>query len=379
VGYESQRKVIYLLVYRFFDFEGKGITFGGLQNYTKTLVQLFESKGYRCTILQKALFPFEVPFGIFSKVVGVKGSSRAWDNQIFNIRAHKKIPNGAPVVYVSMELAFPKTRHLSVGIHHGIYWDGEYGRLKLYYIRYLMKRVIARVGYTVSVDTNVINWCRSTWPWKDLSKNITYVPNFVDPVLYDAETKPIFPQPRSGQHSILFPRRAEWRRGIQLFVEAAQMLRESGIDAVYYYAVGSGYKIAELQKEIETKGLAEVSFVKTLSYEQMPAAYKQADIVIIPTICGEGTSLSCIEAMFCSRPVVVTNVGGLGNLVIPNYNGMMVSPNAVELSEAVRFLCMNRHVAKRLGANAREVAESALTKSIWGKKIWTILKRELCL
>jgi glycosyltransferase involved in cell wall biosynthesis len=376
---ETQGKIVYLVVYRFFDFEGKEITFGGMQHYTKALVELLESEGFSCVILQKALFNFEVPFGKNSKVIGVKSSPRAWDDPIFNMRAHKKIPKDAPVIYISIQLALPCTRPRSVGIHHGIYWDGEYGRLKLYYIRHIMKKVISRVCHTISVDTNVINWCRSTWPWKNLWKKMTYIPNFVEPRLYDGEISPVFPQPGPGQQAILFPRRAEWRRGIQLFVEVAQMLRESGVDAIYYYAVGSGYKIAELQKEIEKRGLADVSFIKTLSYEQMHAAYKQADIVVIPTICGEGTSLSCVEAMYCSKPVVVTDVGGLANLVIPNYNGLMVSPDSTQLFEAIRVLCEDKELAQRLGAKGRDIAQAALTKSAWRKKIWTILKQKLCL
>ncbi|MEW6723987.1 MAG: glycosyltransferase family 4 protein [Bacillota bacterium] len=50
-------------------------------------------------------------------------------------------------------------------------------------------------------------------------------------------------------------------------------------------------------------------FYGTHSLEQMPRVYRRGDVVAIPTVSCEGTSLSCLEAMGYGRPVVTSNAG----------------------------------------------------------------------
>jgi glycosyltransferase involved in cell wall biosynthesis len=89
------------------------------------------------------------------------------------------------------------------------------------------------------------------------------------------------------------------------------------------------------------------------SFEEMQQYYSRADIVIIPTIASEGTSLSCIEAFACGCAVVATNVGGLCNLVVDNYNGLIVNPNPKDISEATTRLIDDKELRLKLVRNAK--------------------------
>jgi len=78
--------------------------------------------------------------------------------------------------------------------------------------------------------------------------------------------------------------------------------------------------------------------IRPIEPRDMPAEYEKAHIIAVPTIFSDGTSLSCIEGMLHGCVPVVTDVGGLANLVIPEYNALIVRPCYKELLNATRYL-----------------------------------------
>jgi len=54
------------------------------------------------------------------------------------------------------------------------------------------------------------------------------------------------------------------------------------------------------------------------------------DILAAPSRYGEGASLTIIQAMFASKPVVATDVGGNRELVTHNETGYIVPSNDIE-------------------------------------------------
>src|SRR5262249_58036042 len=73
----------------------------------------------------------------------------------------------------------------------------------------------------------------------------------------------------------------------------------------------------------------------SLPPERMAEAYREADIVLLPTVAAEGTSLSCLEAQACGKAVVATHVGGLADLVVSEHNGLLIEPAAPALLAAL--------------------------------------------
>lgn len=90
-------------------------------------------------------------------------------------------------------------------------------------------------------------------------------------------------------------------------------------------------------------------------------AYHAADVVALSSI-SEGFPYVAIEAMMCGRPVVATQVGGVGEAV--GDFGRMVDPRAPEeLGDAITELLVDVPLRRRLGQGARERALRLFTLS----------------
>lgn len=94
---------------------------------------------------------------------------------------------------------------------------------------------------------------------------------------------------------------------------------------------------------------------------------KAADIFVYPSIHPEGRSLSVLEAMSSSLPVVVSDIGGLKEIVTDKVNGFLVEKeNPEKLSEAIEKLINDKPLRDELGKEGRkEVIEKySLTLSV---------------
>jgi glycosyltransferase involved in cell wall biosynthesis len=80
--------------------------------------------------------------------------------------------------------------------------------------------------------------------------------------------------------------------------------------------------------------------------------YSAADIFLLTSAFGEGTSLALVEAMACSLPSVVTDVGGNGTIV--GDAGLVVPPGDVTAAQrAVMHLARDNRLRDAMGETAR--------------------------
>ena len=72
---------------------------------------------------------------------------------------------------------------------------------------------------------------------------------------------------------------------------------------------------------------AQVTFTSWI--KDIDQAYPGLDIVAMTSL-NEGTPVSLIEAQAANKPIVTTNVGGIGNIVIPNKTALLTKNNCVD-------------------------------------------------
>ena len=119
----------------------------------------------------------------------------------------------------------------------------------------------------------------------------------------------------AGRPIVLAVRRLMRRMGLGELIAATALIRERIPDVLVLIA-GSGPVAAELRAQIETLGL--VDNVRLLGFvpdDDLPSAYRAADLTVVPTVALEGFGLIVPESLAAGTPVLVTPIGGLPEAV----------------------------------------------------------------
>jgi glycosyltransferase involved in cell wall biosynthesis len=103
--------------------------------------------------------------------------------------------------------------------------------------------------------------------------------------------------------------------------------------------------------------------------EDSIAIHLEHDIAVIPSLGSEGTSLALCEAMAAGCAVVATAIGGMTNLILSDYNGLLIMPRVSDLTGALERLIRDQALRRQLGRRAHEVSQAAFGIARW-KSAW---------
>ena len=96
-----------------------------------------------------------------------------------------------------------------------------------------------------------------------------------------------------------------------------------------------------------------IEFVGPVPHSQLPQWYNNSKVFVL-TSKTESASNVTMEAMSCGKPVVVTRVGGMPNLIKDQINGFLVEPNNPKsVAQRVIELLKDDSLRKRIGIEAR--------------------------
>ncbi len=138
-------------------------------------------------------------------------------------------------------------------------------------------------------------------------------------------------------------------KGVVEYVTAAQMLKESGIDAEFcllgFLDVQNPAAISTNQMKIWT----DQGFVKYLgSSDDVREHISQADCIVLPSY-REGTPRSLLEAAAMAKPIITTNVVGCKEVVVDGENGMLCEvKNALDLASKIKDMLLLSDDQRRL-------------------------------
>jgi glycosyltransferase involved in cell wall biosynthesis len=97
------------------------------------------------------------------------------------------------------------------------------------------------------------------------------------------------------------------------------------------------------------------------SHAAMPATYALCDVVILPSL-RDGLPNTLLEAMACGRPVLVSAVGGMLDVVTHGYDGLLLPPRDDQAwLEALCCVLQDVQTRERLGTAARQTALERFT------------------
>tara|TARA_X000000950_G_scaffold289404_1_gene412975 strand:- start:42282 stop:43475 length:1194 start_codon:yes stop_codon:yes gene_type:complete len=98
------------------------------------------------------------------------------------------------------------------------------------------------------------------------------------------------------------------------------------------------------------------------------------DIFVMPTIDFEGFGYSMAEAMITKKPVVVSNVGAIPEIITNNIDGFIVEPfNYLDWKIKIEMLCKDKNLRSKLGLSAYEKISNKFSDKIMCEKYLELL------
>ena len=196
-------------------------------------------------------------------------------------------------------------------------------------------------------------------------ENISVIPNGVDPEKFrppfDKESfRKTYATPK--ERIVLFVGRMVHEKGVDVLLEAANTVLRF-VDAKFVF-VGEGYLKDTLAKKAFDYGIgARVYFTGFLDDPTVKRLYRSADVCVVPSLY-EPFGIVAIEAMAAGSPVVVSDVGGLSEIVQHDSTGLKVYPSdANSLAWGIlRILSDKKHA----DALAKQATERAMQVYNWG-------------
>src|SRR5207249_4856355 len=119
----------------------------------------------------------------------------------------------------------------------------------------------------------------------------------------------------------------------------------------------------ELQDFIDDKQLSQVvTFCGRVPQDELIEYYDRSDIMLVPSLWQEPFALVTAEAMARGLPVIATKVGGTGERITHDVNGLLVEPGDERaLASAITRLVDNPGILERLAQAARATVEANFT------------------
>lgn len=149
----------------------------------------------------------------------------------------------------------------------------------------------------------------------------------------------------------------EEKYGITYIIEAANILKNEYQKAKFkFYLIGPGNDLEKYQKEVNDKGLTDiVTITGRVPFAEIAHYHNQLDIFLNVSIDdSESFGVATVEAMACEKPVIVTDVGGLMEVVNQGEFGIVVpKKDAKAISDGIIQIVENKSTYESLGNQAR--------------------------
>ncbi|MFC1703141.1 glycosyltransferase family 4 protein, partial [Patescibacteria group bacterium] len=174
---------------------------------------------------------------------------------------------------------------------------------------------------------------------------VVHIPHFID-------TSSWTPAFGAGNYA-LYVGRLSSEKGVDTLIRAAAQVPD-----VPVRIVGTGPEEEKLHALVEELGATNVQFAGFKDGDSLRAEYAGARFVVVPSVWYEVFGLIVLEAYAAGKPVIVSQMGGLPELVIEKETGVFTSAGKPgELAERMHDLWTHPDMCVAMGEAAREYVE----------------------
>lgn len=208
----------------------------------------------------------------------------------------------------------------------------------------IWRKVVANSKYIVDNDLS---------RFRSLQYKISVIRNGVDAELI----RRVEPIDLDGEPSIVFVGHLAYRKGIDILLEAFNILLSRGIKAnPKLHIVGSGILEKTCREYVARAHTSDkVCFWGSVPESLKFRIMKGSDIIVIPSR-HENAPIILLEAMAAGKPVIASRVGGIQEVFQHGVNGILTDPSSDQIAIAIESLCKNERLVEEYERKNQEVA-----------------------
>lgn len=196
--------------------------------------------------------------------------------------------------------------------------------------------------------------------WRVPEGRVHVIPNPVDSARFRADLPRAEARRRLGLGEgpvALYVGRLAHHKGIEQFLQAAE---HSGRGTLHVVA-GDGPERARLEGLARRRGVAtRVRFLGKVAHDLLPWAYAACDVAVLPSVSRlEAFGIAALEAMASARPVVVSDIPGVREVVEPGVTGLTARPlDPQDLGARIAELAADPARCRAMGEQGRKRVEA---------------------
>lgn len=195
--------------------------------------------------------------------------------------------------------------------------------------------------------------------------------NMFNPDVNKASTLRKYPQLK-GKQIIFHPARMGIAKGCDVSIKAFNLIHKrfpntmlvlAGTKNIIDWGTTQQKDIAYFVSLLKFFKLENKVLVDAYSLAQMPGLYAAADVVVYPSSSMEPFGLTMLEAMSSAKPMIVTNAGGMPEIIHDSINGFVIPVKDFEaLAGRISRLLAEERLRDRFGRTGRQMVERHFTK-----------------
>lgn len=196
---------------------------------------------------------------------------------------------------------------------------------------------------------------------------ITVLPHFIQ------QSSHIEQNNYSSDSYILYFGRLSKEKGVKVLLEAIKEIKNKGIKLKI---AGSGPQEEDLKKYVEKEGLNDIiEFLGFLKKNDLKKVIKNSLFTILPSLSYESFGLSVLESYIQRKPVIVSKLGALSELVFEGKTGLLFeSGNSNDLAIKIKNLLADKNLLLKMGENGKKFSHK-FTKEDYYKKLEEIYNK----
>jgi len=169
--------------------------------------------------------------------------------------------------------------------------------------------------------------------------------------------------------------------GLEVVVDAAQILRSQGRDDIRFCLVGEGSQRTPLERRAQIAGVADmIRFIGRQPKELMPAILASSDACLVHLrgceLFGTVIPSKIFETMAMERPIIMGVRGEARQIVASAHAGLEMEPDsAVDLARCVTQLADDPVLLHELGISARGYVQENYNRDVLATRMLEIAER----